>query len=65
VINESEGPWWNDIDRGSPDSFTGTLWKSYQRSNLVANHEEFEEGNDEVSVRNIFVHTWKWFVYMP
>jgi hypothetical protein len=25
VINESEGPWWNDIDRGSPDSFTGTL----------------------------------------
>jgi hypothetical protein len=32
---------------------------------LVANQEELGEGNDEFSLRSIFVNTSKRFFYMP
>jgi hypothetical protein len=31
----------------TPDASTRALWQSYQQSHLVANQEEFGEGNDK------------------
>jgi hypothetical protein len=45
----------------TPDSSTRALWESYQQSHIVANQVEPGEGNDECSLRSIFVHTSKWF----
>jgi hypothetical protein len=39
-----------------PDSFTRALWKSYQRTHLVANQEELGEGSEFILL-SIFVHT--------
>jgi hypothetical protein len=44
------------------DSSTRILWKSYKQSHLVTTQEELGEGNYEFGLRNIFVHTSKWFL---
>jgi hypothetical protein len=33
-------PWWNDIDRGTPDSLITAHWQSCQQSHVVAKQEE-------------------------
>jgi hypothetical protein len=43
----------------TPDSTNTALWQSYQQCYLVANQEELGEGNDEFSLRSIFVNTSK------
>jgi hypothetical protein len=42
-----------------PDLSTRAVLQLYQQSHLVAKQEELEEGNDEFSLRSIFVHDSK------
>jgi hypothetical protein len=59
VIYEPGELWWNYIDKGklmiSPTELTGIPVSSH----IMANQEELGEGNDEFSLRNIFVRTSK------
>jgi hypothetical protein len=43
----------------APDLSFRALWQSYRHIHLVANQEELGEGNDEICLRNIFVHIFK------
>jgi hypothetical protein len=64
VICENGEAKWNDIDRkNSWFVHQSALWQSYQQSNLVENQEELGKGDDEYSLRRIFVHTSKWFLW--
>jgi hypothetical protein len=59
IVHPRRGMWaWRTMVTIStvktPDSSTAALWETYQQSHLVANQEEF-------GLRNIFVHTSKWY----
>jgi hypothetical protein len=61
VIYKQGEPWWNDTGRGKlicPPELSGNPTSNH----LSSKQDKVGKGNDKFDLRNIFVHTSKWFL---